>query len=283
MSSVACPGRVRATATPLLAVIAILTLLATLCPQPTLAQETIETSSPRLWIFMGHPGDEKRRERYLQTVQQMRKALTGGLGIADKDIRILFGKGKSAPHRQCDAKNLLRELDDAVRMSRDGRPIWIFFLGHANTIPGGANFNLPGSDVTVQRIAEKLARIERRTPVALWLTTASSGNWVKPLSRRHRCIVAASTPGEKDNETEFPHALATILENPRASDDDRDGMLSVVEIVAAVNAAVATFYWDENLLRTEHAVVETNADGEPSAEPASPDMQGARRFTLRIQ
>ena len=48
----------------------------------------------------------------------------------------------------------------------------------------------------------------------------------------------ATLDSEEDNETEFPHVFASVLDDP-ASDANRDGRVSLLEIFNGCNAGVS--------------------------------------------
>jgi hypothetical protein len=220
-------------------------------------------------------------ERYLATTNALREALIGQARIPAGDIAVLFGKAKSSPYTECDANHVGRELDRLRHVSRDRRPVWIFVLGHANTVKDKVYLNFAGKDMEIQEFARRLDALPSYTPQVVVLTTAASGNALAALARPNRCVVVATQPGAEDNETEFPHVLAAVLGNARAHDANADGWLSVNEIVAAVRRDTKSWYAEQRLLPTEQALIDTDGDGKP-AVAGSDEERRADNFALRL-
>jgi len=236
---------------------------------------------PRAAIFVGLPGDVARGERYLATTGALREALIAQAGIPAGDIVVLFGKDKSSPYPECNANHIGRELDRLRNAARDRRPVWIFVLGHANTVKDKVYLNLAGTDLEIREFARRLNALPRYTPQVVMLTTAASGNALAALAAPNRCVVVATQPGAEDNETEFPHLLAKILGDARRHDANADGWLSVNEMVAAVRRDVKAWYAGQRLLPSEFALIDADGDGRP-AVAGSEEERRADAFALRL-
>src|SRR5205823_8479943 len=118
--------------------------------------------------------------------------------------------------------------------------LWVFFLGHGNHDGDHAYFHLPGSDFRGDELGKLFAGLQCREQV-FWMTTSASGWFLKSLSAKGRIVITATVADDEFNETEFPHALATVLKRPHKElDTNRDGKVSVLELyqqtVAEVNA-----------------------------------------------
>lgn len=234
---------------------------------------------PRAAIFVGLPGDAERESRYLATTNALRDALIGQAHIPAGDITVLFGKAKSSPYPECSASTVARELDKLRNQARDRRPVWIFVLGHANTVKDKVYLNLAGKDMEVREFADRLDGLPHYTPQVVVMTTEGSGNCLGALAATNRCTVVATAPGAEDNETEFPHVLAQVLAQARAHDTNVDGRLSVNELVTAVRQGVKAWYAAERALPTENAQVDADGDGKP-AVAGSDEERRAELFAL---
>src|SRR5262249_20070278 len=107
--------------------------------------------------------------------------------------------------------------------------LWVFTLGHGNYDGKHAWFHVAGRDPAEEDFGRWLSEVRCREQV-IWLTQSNSGWFVKPLSKAGRIVIAATAADDESNETEFPHALATVAEQPPETiDADRDGKVSVVE------------------------------------------------------
>jgi len=244
-----------------------------------------------VWIFMGLPGDEERCSRYSRTVERIVSSLTDRFGVPAQNVSALFGAGELAPYEACNAENLTRELERVAEHVRAGREVWVFLLGHANSTRGNVNFNLDGRDMNARELGKLLlnAKPERApgkappTPsLAVFVTTAASGKFLKELAGAGRVLVAAATPDARDNETEFPHALAAALESDQV-DVNRDRRVSVLEIFFETKRRVRAIYRQEELVQTEGALLDGNGDGRASTKPDPEDARPAHRLSLRVR
>jgi hypothetical protein len=236
---------------------------------------------PRAAIFVGLPGDAERSERYLATANALKEALVRQANVPEKDITVLFGKGKPSPYRDCSAGRLSHELDALRYRARDRRPVWIFVLGHANTVKDKVYLNLPGKDMEIREFAKRLDQLPHYTPQIVFLTTAGSGNCLGALAGGNRCVVVATQPGAEDNETEFPHLLAKILGEARAHDANADGRLSVNEMVAAVRQQVKAWYAEQRAMPTETPLIDADGDGK-ALKAGTDEERRAEQFALPL-
>jgi hypothetical protein len=243
------------------------------------AQET----PPRVWIFNGTPGDDEHHEFYEKNLARLRKSFTGRFGIPAENLTILYGTKSAGYDGTCTRETLLAELAKAAASTHqpNAAPVWLIFQGHANRIAGGANFNLPGPDVSARDIGEALKVAAPNSRIVILATTACSAAFVRPLAAPGRMIVAAGTPGDPENETEFPEALADVLENP-VSDTNRDGLVSVTELFLACHAQVQQIYQRQGYMIKEHAQLDGNGDGRATQRPSPADAEPAALAGLRI-
>lgn len=264
----------------LLQVVALSVILCGITVSPSRGEE-VQSPLPRIWLFMGLPGDAERSQRYLETVTAICGNLQDRFGVPSSQIRVLFGSGSPSPYGACNRSALLRELERVRKALAEGNPVWVFFFGHANTRGTDAVFNITGADVTASEIGEALGTSGRTGTGVFWFTTSASGRFLHPSRGAGRILVAAGPPGGVDNETEFPHALAQVLRAPEQADANADGILSVPELVTAVRREVDRFYAANGWLRAECAVLDGDGDGQASADPAGTDWRLAEGAGLR--
>jgi hypothetical protein len=240
------------------------------------------TSLPRVWIFNGAPGDDEHHEFYEKHLAMMRKALTSRFALPADHVRVLYGPKDAGYEGPCTREAMLAELAGIVAHSKTpgAGPAWIILQGHANPVAGGAMFNLPGPDLSMREIGEALKGAAPEVPMVIIGTTTASADLVKRASGPGRCVLTATTAGDKENETEFPQALAESLAEP-ATDTNRDGLVSLTELFLATNAAVLKLYNAGNFIVKEHAQLDGNGDGKASQRPAPEDAEPASRIGFR--
>lgn len=257
-------------------------------------------------IVVGLPGDQDHEKLFADTVKQWRSWLTDKLGFNGTDVHVLSGNalpegdspifaerksGQSPAEKKGGEQKgatqwpVNREAieKEAARLKQSLHPderLWVFFLGHANFDGQHAWFHLPGPDIREDEIGKLFAGINCREQV-FWMTTAESGRFIKDLSAKGRIVIAATRVSGEDNETEFPHALATVASRPLSElDFNNDGKLALLELYYRVLVEVQARYNADKRLPTEHALLDDNGDGvgierplvaDPSKKPGPED------------
>ncbi|MBN1518269.1 hypothetical protein JXA32_17035 [Candidatus Sumerlaeota bacterium] len=246
--------------------------------------QSIENSqlnaAPRVWIFMGAPGDEEREAFYRGLLEDYVKALTAYYEIEAQDITVRYDQGQREGWGACDADGLREETARMAELSHDGAPVWAIFLGHCNQSRGRVMYNLPGPDISEKDLAEMLAEVKPAGGLAVILTMTLSGKMIEELAAEGRIFITASNEEEKANETEFARVLAVVLETP-SSDLDGDKLLSADEIFLECKRRVEEIYTEGNLFQTEHCLLDGNGDGKATSRPSHRDARGARLMALK--
>lgn len=242
-----------------------------------------EAPLPRVWIFNGTPGDDEHHEFYEKNIARLGKAFTGRFGVPMDRMTVLYGTKSAGYDGTCTREAMLAELGKAAASTQqpDAGPVWLIFQGHANRIGGGANFNLPGPDVSTRDIGEALKTAAPNARIIVVATTACSAAFVRPLAAPGRMVIAAGSAGDPENETEFPEALAMVLE-AKGTDANSDGLISVTELFLGCHAQVQQIYQKLGFMIKEHAQLDGNGDGRATQRPAPADAEPAAQAGLRI-
>lgn len=235
--------------------------------------------APRVWIFVGLPGDVEHEKLFRAYVDRLMTALTVRFTADAGACRVLFGTDGAGTQGACTRENLAGELAAIAEQSRNAQPIWIFFFGHANRTDVTAHFNVPGPDVTAPELGKMLLPARGRAPMAVFFTTSASGSFLAHLSAPGRVVVTATTGEAEINETDFPQALLAFLEDAPC---DGDGV-TILDIFRGVTARVQAQFRERGLLATEHALLDGDGDGKGTEEPAAADAAGAERFRLAVR
>lgn len=237
-------------------------------------------SSPKVWIFTGVPGDEEHHALFERTLGRMRQALEHRFGIPSESLTILYGPESAGYDGICTRERLLDGIDKAVAAANSGSPVWIVFIGHSNPTASGANFNLPGPDVSARDLRDVFAKTHPEAKIAVLFTTSSSGKFLPWISGPGRLVLTATLFDQEDNETEFPHVLADVLGS--MDDPDGDGRLSLLEIFNACNAGVKAVYDSGGFVQRERAMLDGNGDRRGTQRPADEDAEPAREIFFPI-
>jgi hypothetical protein len=236
---------------------------------------------PCVWIFNGTPGDEEHHAFYEKNLARLRGAFLERLSVPPENLTVLYGPKSEGYDGVCTRENLLAEIARGVNLAAADQPVWMIFEGHSNPTDAGANFNLPGPDVTSRDLRDAFAKTKPDAQLVIIFTTSSSGRFMRWIAGPGRLVVTATLEDEEDNETEFPHVLADVLENP-ATDADHDGRLTLLEIFNACNAGVKAVYDQGKFIQRERAMLDGNGDRRGTQRPAREDAEPASRVAFPI-
>jgi hypothetical protein len=249
--------------------------------QPSLPAPLLDPL-PRMWIFVGLPGDVSHQELFSQITDRLTKVMNQRYGVNRKDITVLYDKSVDNSYLTNNYETMAKELERICTYSVENRPLWIFFLGHSNSKAGNVNFNLPGKDISSRTIGSYLSKADKDSKMVLFQTTSASGKFLKQLATPGRIIISATDVNTPDNETEYPLALVEVLEDPK-SDLNQDGYLSVFEIFCETKRKVEAVYEKDNLFQDEHALLDGNGDGRGTGLPSERDALPTQNMKLHIK
>ncbi len=236
-------------------------------PTPTPAAVT---GTKRALILCGLSGDADHHKLFAETVGKLHDGLSKQLGFASSEIVVLFGddaKETDTDLIKSAARATREELEKKANGLREAlQPVdtlWVIVLGHSHYDGKHSWLNLPGPDMHQADFAKLFNGVPSREQV-FFITTPTSGFYIKPLSAKGRVVISATEEGYETNETEFPHELARVLTAPPATkefDVDEDGALSLFDLYVTVARNLAESYSTNELLATEHPLLDDNGDG----------------------
>lgn len=172
------------------------------------------------------------------------------------------------------------ELEAVARRAAASDRVLLVLIGHGSARGEASTLNLPGPDLTGERLAELLAPLGERR-VAVVNAASASGGFAAALAGPDRIVVTATASARERERTRFAEHFVEALE-AEGADADRDDRVSLLEAFEYARTEVARAYEAENQLLTEHALLEDDGDGVGSREPdpASGDGALAGRFFL---
>jgi hypothetical protein len=227
----------------------------------------------RALIVVGLPGDEEHAKLFAETARRWRDALSKSLEF---EVTVLFGR--SGQPQLAEAGATRESIEGAVAglkksLGAEDR-LWVLFLGHGDHDGERASFHLSGRDLHADDVGKLFAGIKCREQV-FWLTHSASSPFLKPLSVKGRIVVTANAAEEENNETEFPQALASVLERLDAM---KDAKVSVLEVYRRTVAEVEARFAADKRVPTEHAQLDDNGDGVGTEEPVV-EQEGEKKPT----
>jgi hypothetical protein len=220
-----------------------------------------------LLVIAGLGGDPQYEEAFHEQALALADAALAN-GVPVERVTVLTEDPSRAQDRiagRSTRENVQAALAELAERSRPGDEVWIVLLGHGSASGSVSKLNLPGPDLTDGDYAAALVPLTGRKVVFV-NASSSSGGFLSSLAGPDRVVVTATRSAGERNETIFGRLFVEALTGDRA-DADRDGRVSVLEAFVAANREVERYYETEKLLRTEHALLDDNGDGEGSANP----------------
>lgn len=186
--------------------------------------------------------------------------------VKPEQLSVLVGPRSSVRQgsRISTADNVRETLGGFASRIRPADRFIFYYAGQANTADGKLRLNLPGEDITHQQLAEWMGPI-KASSLLLVLDCPGAGLAVKVLTGKGRLIICGCK-ADQHYSTKFGEYFVPAL-SAADSDADGDGKVSVLEAFTSASRQLEDWYRRQSLLQTETAVLEDNADGEPSAQP----------------
>lgn len=226
-------------------------------------------------VVRGVPGSDEYVKQFATWAERWKAAAERGkakfveIGIDAADAQSLKensagDSSTAAVETPSEDRTLLREAIAQVAKEADTEAVskfgdlWLVLIGHGTFDGKKAKFNLRGTDVTADDLAEWLEPVKTRS--AIINCASSSGPFINRLSGPNRVIVTATKSGYEQNFARFGDYLSAAI-GDESIDLDKDEQTSLLEAYLAASARTEEFYKQESRLATEHALVDDNGDG----------------------
>jgi hypothetical protein len=229
---------------------------------------TAQAKESYLVILTGLGGEDSYRERFHDWSMKMRQAALDRYGLPADHVFYLGEKPEVAPdaiRAKSTKENVVALFDELAPKVRPGDQLFVLLIGHGSFGDEEGRFNLPGPDLTATDFQALLRPFDQQQIVFVNVASAS-GSFLAPLAGTNRVIVTATKTGMERNETQFGEYFVDAYAGEGA-DTDKNGRVSVLEAFDYARLQVDRYYDEENLLKTEHALLDDNGDGEGVTEP----------------
>jgi hypothetical protein len=251
----------------------------TLLAAPATAQQT------HLLVISGLSGDPVYAEQFSEWAGTLIGAAIERYELAPEQVTYLAEKTDADPDG-IDGRSTRENVEQAfAAIAERAEPndhVLVLLIGHGSYNGGESRFNLPGPDLTAEEYGFLLGPL-RAQQVTFVNTATSSGGFIEALSGEGRTVVTATRSGSQWNETVFGgYFVSAYADAEEASDQNKDGRVSVLEAFEYAVREVARVYESDGRLQTEHALLDDNGDGEGTREPDPLTTDGAMARTLFI-
>ena len=200
-------------------------------------------------IVGGLGGEARYDQRFAEEVEKLTKAAKEG---ATDDAQVVTLEGEGATQ-----DGIVEAFLGLQNRLKAEDTLAVYLIGHGSSDGRSYKFNIPGPDLTGERLANLLENnpAERQLVV---VATSSSGAAVETLAAEGRLVITATKNGREKNAAWFSKFWASAFEDPEA-DTNKDERITAQEAFAYADAKVQEFFSTAKNLATEHARLEGDA------------------------
>ena len=234
-----------------------------------------------LVIVAGLGGEPRYRDAFHESAVAMREAAIERNGLAEDRVFYLAEDPALAPeliHAKSTKENVAAVFTELQAAVAPGDTVFVLLLGHGSFRSEESRFNLPGRDLSAQDFALLLDPFAEQRVVFVNASSASGG-FVPALAAPNRVVVTATKSGFERNESQFGKYFVEAYAGAGA-DTDKNERISVLEAFVYARARVDGFYDENNILKTEHALLDDLGDGNGVHDLGEGDGEGARGVYL---
>jgi hypothetical protein len=156
------------------------------------------------------------------------------------------------------AENIKAKFLELAKKLTKNDDIYIILFGHGSFDGKNTVLNIPRKDLKDEDYANLVQSLSARKIIFI-NTSSCSGPFIEKLSAPNRIIITATKTGTERNETIFPKFLVEAMAG-NASDQDKNGNLSVFETFLYASERTIAWYKQNNHLATEHPLLEDKGD-----------------------
>ncbi|MCB1742448.1 MAG: hypothetical protein KDK91_18880 [Gammaproteobacteria bacterium] len=266
------------------------------------ADDVVQTRSmPWLLIVSGLGGEPFYSELFRRRAHNLIDIALDRLGYQADRVRYLAEPRPDAERETAAERaqgistraQVLQSIEALAQESGDEDRIVMVFIGHGTAQPGAdgvARFNLPGPDLEPSDLGRALEAFGDKR-VAVIVTSAASATFASALAAPNRVVITATASIAETESTRFAdHFIKALAED--STDLDKDGRVSLLEVYRQTDLGVASSYESDGRIRTEHAQLEDDGDGQArvgyvddstASTPQTGDGRLAARFHLDAQ
>ncbi len=208
-------------------------------------------------IVCGSGGQEEYQEKFADWGERLEGVVTSEFGFDEAFVSLLTER-PDRPQQISTLMNIEREIQALTTIEPAIERLWVVLIGHGSYFAQTSKFHTPGLDLTATQLNEWLNQIST-SQIVIINSSSSSAGFINELSGPGRIICTATKSVDQKNATEF---MRFFLEGVESGDADRDFDERITLLEAASRAAELTQAWydSEQLLATEHSLIDDNGD-----------------------
>ncbi len=221
-------------------------------------------------VVAGLGGAPEYDTQFAKWAQDLDRELnTGG------DTHVNTLSGPNATRQQVE-----QALNKVAEASTASDAFALFLIGHGSYDGVDYKINLPGPDMTGADLAKALNRIPAHRQLVVNMTSCSGAS-LAALAKKDRVVISATKSGTEKNAPVFARYFIDALHDSGA-DLDKSGSISALEAFRYADRKTVSYFEEEKLLATEHAVMTDTASATGVRDPKPENGQGllAASFVL---
>jgi hypothetical protein len=234
-----------------------------------------------LLIISGIEGETEYGDAFYEWSASLINAAEKRFGLSPAQIIYLADNPERDPGL-ISGRSSKQEIAAAITtIAAEAQPqdsVFILLIGHGSTRDKEAFFNITGPDISAAEFVQLLQPLATQK-IAFINTTAASGPFVRELSAPNRAVVTATASPAEQYYTEFGHYFVSAFAG-QGADINKDQRISLLEAFEYARREIQRSYENDNLMQSEHALLDDNGDCEGSLEPDPTLGDGALAHTL---
>jgi len=238
-----------------------------------LAPAIASAQTTHLLIVVGLTTEAEHDEVFKKWGTTLADTATQKLGVPKENVVMLSGP-------QATRVAVEKAFGTLATVAKPEDTVAIVLFGYGTFGNRVAKFNLPGPDMTPQDFQPLLARIKSKRIVFV-NTASASGPFLEALSAPGRVIITATRTGSEVFATLFGGPFVEAFSTD-AADSDHDGKVSFLEAFDYAKKSVAASFARENLMETEHALLDDTGDHQGSMTPARDGKVGQSAAVISL-
>ena len=228
-------------------------------------QEPVDNKTYAL-VVSGISKDPQEKLDKSKIVSVLQKFLLNNPEITAQTLTVLAADDSPANNTSgvSTAENIQKAIKTIATAIKPGERFIFYYVGQANVVSEQLRFNLPGTDITQEQLAQWINGLKDSSMLVV-LDCPGAALAAKAMSGSGRVILCSCT-AEQRYSTRFSEHFIPALADIK-TDTNSDGKISVLEAFTAASRQIDDWYRQKKLLTTETPVLEDNADGRPSKQP----------------
>lgn len=218
-----------------------------------------------------------------RTVLRLARHFSQRVGVRPQHLDVLAAPDSfvSSATATSTAESIRSTVAGLKSLSVEDRLV-VYYVGQANIVGEELRLNLPGEDLTHTEFTKLLAPLKPGLMIVV-LDCPGAGLAAESLAEEDRILVFGAR-SDQPVSTRFSDYFVPALDDPK-SDINDDGTITLLEAFQRTVQQIDALFRDQDLMKSESALLEDNGDATPSQQPwtyAESGNDGAVAATIAV-